>query len=160
MTEPSPKEQPSRDFHSAVRSIISSLLLAIKMFSLYAADHAHCQKAIDRLHAEIEDFLKKRETLVLEVSNNQILYLGEVVHQCPAKDGELAFALFRDGIINLNWRLIAAPKPVLEYAVVHELCHLAHRNHTPSFWRMIRDLLPDYEPRREWLDEHGRRLDL
>lgn len=101
MNEPSPKEQSSKEFHSAVRSILSSLLLAIKMFSLYAEDHAHCQKAIDRLHAEIEDFLKKREALVLEVSNNQLLYLGEVVHQGPAKDGELAFALFRDGIMSL-----------------------------------------------------------
>jgi len=71
------------------------------MFSLYAEDHAHCQKAVDRLHAELDDFLKKREALVLEVSNNQLLYLGDVVHQGPAKDGELAFALFRDGIMSL-----------------------------------------------------------
>ena len=100
MTQPSPKEQPPKDIHSAIRSIISSLLLAIKMFSLYAEDHAHCQKAVERLHAEIEEFLKKREALVMEVSNNQLLYLGEVVHQGPAKDGELAFALFRDGVMS------------------------------------------------------------
>jgi hypothetical protein len=101
MTQPSPTEQPSKDLHSAIRSIISSLLLTIKMFSLYAEDHGHCQKAVDRLHAELEAFLQKREALVLEVSNNQLLYLGEVVHQGPAKDGELAFALFRDGIMSL-----------------------------------------------------------
>ena len=101
MTQPSPTEQPSKDVHSAIRSIISSMLLAIKMFSLYAEDHAHCQKAIDRLYAELEEFLQKGEALVLEVSNNQLLYMGEVVHQGPPKDGELAFALFRDGIMTL-----------------------------------------------------------
>jgi predicted metal-dependent hydrolase len=39
-----------------------------------------------------------------------------------------------DRIVNLNWHLIFAPKTVLEYAVVHELCHLRHRNHDRSFW--------------------------
>jgi len=100
MSQPSHTEQPPKDFQ-AVRSIITSLLLAMKMLSLYSEDHAHCGKSIDRLHGELDAFLQKKEALVLEVSNNQILYLGEVVHQSPARDGELPFALFRDGIMSL-----------------------------------------------------------
>jgi hypothetical protein len=100
MTQPSTTEQPAKDFQ-AVRSIISSLLLTMKMFSLYAEDHAHCQRAIDRLQAEIEAFLQKKEAMVLQVNSNQLLHLGEVVQQGPAKDGELAFALFRDGVMSL-----------------------------------------------------------
>lgn len=98
MTEPS-HEEPFREFQ-AVRSITTSLLLAIKMFSLYAEDHVYCQKSIDRLHGELEAFLQKKEALVLEVKNNNLLYLGEVVHEGQPKDGELAYALFRDGIMN------------------------------------------------------------
>jgi predicted metal-dependent hydrolase len=66
----------------------------------------------------------------------------------------------KDGIISLNERLIAAPKPVLEYVVVHELCHLRHRNHSPAFWSLVRRMLPDYEGRKAWLKRHGPGLEL
>lgn len=58
----------------------------------------------------------------------------------------------KDGVLYLNWRLIAAPRPVLEYAVVHEVCHLKHRDHSPAFWALVRSVLPDYETRKAWLD--------
>lgn len=56
------------------------------------------------------------------------------------------------GVVHLNWRLVHAPKPVLEYAVVHELCHLIHRNHSPEFWRLVAELLPGYQERKGWLE--------
>ncbi|GFM35969.1 M48 family metallopeptidase [Desulfovibrio psychrotolerans] len=64
----------------------------------------------------------------------------------------------KDGIINLNWRLVFAPKPVLEYAVVHELCHLRHRNHDASFWSLLRSLLPDYPERKAWLEKNEKHV--
>lgn len=60
----------------------------------------------------------------------------------------------RDHIINLNWHLIFAPKPVLEYAVVHELCHLRHRDHSMLFWQQVGQQLPDYQDRKRWLEQH------
>ena len=60
----------------------------------------------------------------------------------------------KDDIINLNWQLIFAPRPVLEYAVVHEICHLRHRNHNGNFWRLVRSVLPDYEERKLWLEKN------
>ena len=60
-----------------------------------------------------------------------------------------------DRIIRLNWQLIFAPKPVLEYVVVHELCHLRHRNHSRDFWRLVASVLPEYEPMRSWLERHS-----
>jgi predicted metal-dependent hydrolase len=59
------------------------------------------------------------------------------------------------GVVSLNWRLVAAPKPVFEYVVVHELCHLIERNHGPRFWNLVQSLLPDYKRRRAWLKTHG-----
>ncbi|MBO6561152.1 MAG: M48 family metallopeptidase [Nisaea sp.] len=58
----------------------------------------------------------------------------------------------RDRVVNLNWRLIFAPKAVLEYAVAHELAHLEERNHTSAFWSLVRRLVPDYERRKDWLE--------
>ncbi len=64
----------------------------------------------------------------------------------------------QDRQIHLNWRLIFAPKPVLEYAVVHELCHLRHRNHEPEFWTLVGSILPDFEARKAWLDANEHML--
>jgi predicted metal-dependent hydrolase len=60
----------------------------------------------------------------------------------------------RDRVINLNWQLIMAPKPVLEYAVVHELCHLRHRNHSEAFWNLVGGIIPDYKQRKSWLEQN------
>lgn len=59
-----------------------------------------------------------------------------------------------DRQINLNWHLVFAPKPVFEYAVVHELCHLSIRNHEPEFWQLVGSILPDWEKKKAWLDQN------
>ncbi len=59
------------------------------------------------------------------------------------------------GVISLNGRLIATPKPVFEYVVVHELCHLVECNHGPRFWNLVESLLPNYHERRAWLKRRG-----
>lgn len=63
-----------------------------------------------------------------------------------------------DRIVNLNWQLVFAPKPVLEYAVVHELCHLKERTHGPEFWHVVGTILPDWESRKGWLDRNEHML--
>jgi predicted metal-dependent hydrolase len=64
------------------------------------------------------------------------------------------------GVVNLNWRLILGPPAVLEYVVVHELCHLRHRHHQPPFWRLVAEILPDYGRQRRWLRANGHLLTL
>ena len=59
------------------------------------------------------------------------------------------------GILNLNWRLILAPPAVLDYVVVHELCHLAHLDHSPRFWARVAAILPGHRTQQDWLREHG-----
>lgn len=59
------------------------------------------------------------------------------------------------GDIRCNWRLSMMPMPVLEYVVVHELCHLKTHDHSPRFWRTVGSVLPDFEKRRDWLKKQG-----
>jgi hypothetical protein len=59
------------------------------------------------------------------------------------------------GSLNFNWRLILAPAEVMEYVVVHELCHLLVLDHSPRFWAHVAALLPDYRILRAWLREQG-----
>lgn len=60
--------------------------------------------------------------------------------------------------INLNWLLILAPPPIMEYVVVHELCHIRHKNHSQDFWQLVATHLPDYPRHRRWLKQHGASL--
>jgi predicted metal-dependent hydrolase len=59
-----------------------------------------------------------------------------------------------------NWRCSMAPAFVLDYIVVHELCHMEHLNHSTEFWNMVKRIMPDYENRKEWLKNNGIKLDL
>ena len=64
------------------------------------------------------------------------------------------------GTLSFNWRLMLAPPGILDYVVVHELCHLEHMNHSKDFWDCVAAILPDYKERRKWLKEHGHELTL
>ena len=62
------------------------------------------------------------------------------------------------GTLSFNWRLALAPHEVLDYVVVHELCHLREPNHSPRFWRLVETRRPGWREQRAWLREHGAEL--
>lgn len=53
--------------------------------------------------------------------------------------------------LTFNWRLAMAPMKVIDYVVVHEMCHMVHLNHDRSFWRLVGKIMPDYEEQENWL---------
>lgn len=58
---------------------------------------------------------------------------------------------------NLNFNLLLAlmPPQIVDYVVVHELCHLRQMNHSPRFWELVASILPDYNVRKKWLKDNG-----
>ena len=62
------------------------------------------------------------------------------------------------GTLSFNWRLMLAPPAILDYVVVHELCHLTHMNHSAAFWQKVESVYPDYRTARKWLKDHGQEL--
>lgn len=64
------------------------------------------------------------------------------------------------GTLSFNYRLLFAPPKVLDYVVVHELCHLTHMNHSKNFWNMVASVMPEYKTYKNWLKEHGQELTL
>lgn len=62
------------------------------------------------------------------------------------------------GRLEFNWKIMLAPNGMVDYVVVHELCHLKQHDHSPAFWREVERVLPDYQRCREWLREHVGRL--
>ena len=65
-----------------------------------------------------------------------------------------------DGRVSFNWRIIMAPKRLVEYVVAHELCHLKYNDHSRDFWRLLERAMPDYERRRAELAVVGPKFDL
>ena len=64
------------------------------------------------------------------------------------------------GDISYNWRIILAPPHIVNYVVVHELCHLRHMNHSPAYWKSVKQVFPDYLVCRKWLKEKGINLEV
>lgn len=60
-----------------------------------------------------------------------------------------------DGVLRFNWKIIMAPLSLLDYVVVHELCHLIHLNHSPRFWKKVEAIIPDYISTRKKLREYS-----
>jgi hypothetical protein len=60
-----------------------------------------------------------------------------------------------DGAIRLNWRLIHLKPEAIDYVVVHELAHLQEMNHSPAFWKVVADILPDHLERRKALQKEN-----
>ena len=62
------------------------------------------------------------------------------------------------GTLSFNWRLALAPLEVLDYVVVHELCHLRVPNHSRRFWELVERHRPHWRQQREWLRAYGPEL--
>jgi hypothetical protein len=65
-----------------------------------------------------------------------------------------------DKKITFNLRLVMAPIEIIDYVVVHELCHLTHLNHDRSFWRLLGSVLPNYKQRQDYLLRFGQSMTL
>lgn len=62
--------------------------------------------------------------------------------------------------LSFTWRLVMAPLEVIDYVVVHELCHLNEMNHSRTFWARVEAILPNYKACRKWLKDNGAKLHL
>lgn len=62
------------------------------------------------------------------------------------------------GNLNFNCLLMLTPPEIIDYVVVHELCHLLEMNHSTRFWSHVESILPDYKLRRKWLKQNGSEL--
>ena len=104
-----------------------------------------------------------RERLVKWIKENAKRILTDVTER-KSKEMGLQFASVSIGSARKRWgscnslreihytfRLIYAPKEVVEYVVVHELCHIRQMNHSQAFWREVEKYCPDYKQKRAWL---------
>lgn len=114
---------------------------AKKVFELF-----YTEKGLQRFSERVAHFEKM---VGVETLNIKVKDLGYRWANCY-KDNSLAF----------HWKCMMAPARIIDYIVVHELCHIHHRNHTDKFWNEVDKVMQDYSERKDWLRKHGAGMDL
>lgn len=107
----------------------------------------------------VHEYLLK---LALERFRDRVRHFGAFIGRSPkritVRDQKTRWGSCSSrGNLNFNWRLITMPPEVLDYVVVHELCHMIEMNHSPAFWDLVRKYMPDYEKRRAFLQTQSTR---
>ncbi|HKG88553.1 MAG TPA: SprT family zinc-dependent metalloprotease [Nitrososphaeraceae archaeon] len=67
-------------------------------------------------------------------------------------------SLTKNGVLNLNPNLIKAPENIIDYIILHELCHLRIKEHSHHYWDMLHKFMPNYHDKVEWLKVNGNNL--
>jgi len=65
-----------------------------------------------------------------------------------------------NGNLAFHWKCTMAPPKIIDYIIVHELCHFRHADHSDAFWNEVDKVLPDYRERKEWLKKNGAAMDV
>ncbi|WP_089729762.1 M48 family metallopeptidase [Candidatus Thiosymbion oneisti] len=114
------------------------------------------------LHGALTEWYREH---ALQKLQQKVQRYAKVVRVSPSSVGIKTFSgrwgsCSTKGNLAFNWKAIIAPNRIVDYLVVHELCHLHHHNHSPEFWKCVERVLPDYAESKEWLKVNGRWLDV
>lgn len=111
-----------------------------------AFESFYCAKGESRLNKRVNFFSPK---VGVKPKGIKIINLGFRWASCT-----------KDNLIQFHWKCMMAPPKIIDYMVVHELCHMHHRNHTDLFWNEVDKVMPDYRERKLWLKQSGAGLNL
>jgi len=115
---------------------------------------------VEGVNAAIERWYRREaRRRILEVASREAKRLGLEYGSVGIRDPRTRWgSCSRRGNLSFSWRLLLAPPEVLEYVVVHELCHLRVSNHSKAFWRALEAARPGWQDQARWLREHGQEL--
>ncbi|HAA90872.1 MAG: hypothetical protein CMM48_06460 [Rhodospirillaceae bacterium] len=114
----------------------------------------------EHLARRLTDWLKRQaRTEISRLVAEKSAQLGRKAGRITIRDQKTRWGSCAvSGNLTFNWRLILAPKFVLDYVVAHEVAHLAEHNHSANFWAIVATLTEHSEPGRAWLRRHGSEL--
>ena len=99
---------------------------------------------------------RRARRLVAETAHTEAPRLGVAYRRIAIRDTRTRWGSCSPrGTLSFSWRLALAPRAILDYVVVHELCHLVHLDHSPRYWSLLGRARPTYREEEAWLDAHG-----
>jgi predicted metal-dependent hydrolase len=111
---------------------------------------------LDRLSLTAEQGRREARARISLIAQSEAAALGVSYARISLRDQRSRWgSCSTTGTLSFNWRLVLAPHDVLDYVVVHEICHLVEMNHGPGFWALVGKRRPAYAEAKAWLDEHG-----
>ena len=114
---------------------------------------------LDAQAVSLDEARRAARELVAMVAEEEARELGVRVARVDVRDYRSQWGSCSPrGRLGFNWRLALAPFEVLDYVVVHELCHLRVPNHSRRFWRLVESRRPGWRAQRDWLRVHGQEL--
>lgn len=126
------------------------------------------KKTKERLEAESTEKLTREKVIALaeealKVIPERVEYFAKVIGvtygKITVRNQKTRWgSCSSKGNLNFNCLLMLAPPEVLDYVVVHELCHRKQMNHSKAFWLEVEKVLPDYKEVRKWLKEEGSQM--
>ena len=98
---------------------------------------------------------------ILNLANLKVKTIGKQYNKINIKELKTSWGTCgENGNLSFSWRLILAPSHVMEYIVVHELCHLVELNHSKEFWQLVTAIFPQRKYSQNWLKLNGTYLHL
>ncbi|MFL0270114.1 M48 family metallopeptidase [Candidatus Clostridium radicumherbarum] len=116
----------------------------------------------EKIKSALEEWYRKKALIKI---NERINYYSHYFDRKPSavkvkeQKKRWASCTSKDELL-FNWRCIMAPSNIIDYIIVHEMCHMYHKDHSKEFWSMVNGVLPDYEGRKLWLRDNGIKLDI
>ncbi len=111
---------------------------------------------LDQLRLTAEQGRREADARISLIVQSEAAALGVAYRRITLRDQVSRWgSCSSNGALSFNWRLVLAPHDVLDYVVVHEVCHLVEHNHGARFWRLVESRRPEYRDSRAWLDAYG-----
>jgi predicted metal-dependent hydrolase len=120
----------------------------------------HLGCTADRVSHRLKSLFKKEALAYSQAQSSKLAqHLNVSFQKVMVKDYRARWgSCSSQGLLTFSWRLIQAPTDVFDYVCAHEVAHLIHLNHSPSFWQVVACLCPHYEESRQWLKTNGAQL--
>jgi predicted metal-dependent hydrolase len=165
---------PSKEFVSGESFPYLGRQYRLKVTRTKSLTNSHCKLTEGRFHVKIHNDLKNREAAEFvrqklvewyiakaeEKIKERIAKYAALVGKQPQKvivkdQGKRWGSCSHAQTLRFNWKIVMAPISVLDYVIVHELCHMVINNHSDKFWGRLRSIITDYPKKRTWLKENS-----
>jgi predicted metal-dependent hydrolase len=123
-----------------------------------------CDKEVDNISAIkqllVHWYKNHAETKLAKQTHRYAIIIGVNPKSITSKSFKSRWgSCSQGGDIQYNWKIIMAPCRIVDYVVIHELCHILHHNHSPDFWKLVERYCADYIECKEWLKFNGKWLE-